>query len=168
MYVVYVKIILKKEDYPKCLVCKVGDAVQPTGLKISVLRELFSQWPKDKVDWLVADRNTVIYASPGAERKFGVGFGQPVTEHPFLHKALMSKRSLVEQHQTWQDDQLVSTTVVAVPMEGENVTDGYVLMYGVDNSPSVEKTGEITILTQEINRQTSSVAALQCFVSACF
>jgi len=138
------------------------------GLRITELQEIFSQWPNGKVDWLVANRNTVIYATPDAERKMGIGTGQHVAEHPFVNKALTSRRSLVEQYQTWQDDQLVSTTVVAVPMEIEDdVEDGSVLVYGVNNSPSVWKAEEITTLIQEINRQTSLVAALQTFVRGC-
>ncbi|MDP4159058.1 MAG: sensor domain-containing diguanylate cyclase [Bacillota bacterium] len=137
------------------------------GLRITELQELFSQWPNGKVDWLVANRETVIYASPDAERKLGIGLEQQVTKHPFVRKALMSRRSLVEEFQTWQDDQLMSTTVVAVPMEIEDAEDGSVLLYGVNNTPSVWKTEEITTLIKEINRQTSSVAALQIFVREC-
>ena len=137
------------------------------GLKITELQELFSQWPNDKVDWLVANRDTVIFASPDAERKLGLGSGQHVAEHPFVRKALMSRRSMVEQYQTWQEDQLVSTTVVAVPMEIDAVEDATVLIYGVNNSPSAWKAEEITNLIQEINRQTNSVAALQTFVRGC-
>ena len=58
----------------------------------------------------------------------------------------------------------MNTTVVAVPMEIDDVEDGSVLVYGVNNSPSVWKAEEITTLIQEINRQTSSLADLQTFV----
>lgn len=137
------------------------------GLRVTELQELFSQWPNSKVDWFMANRNGVIYASPDAERKMGIGLGQHVAEHPFVRKALVSGRSSVEQYQTWQDDQLVSTTLVAVPMDIDDVKNGSVLVYGVNDSPSVWKAEEINTLIQEINRQTSSVAALQTFVRGC-
>lgn len=137
------------------------------GLKISELRDLFSLWPKSKVYWLVANHNTLIDASPDAERKLGIGFGQQVTEHPLIHKAFISRRPLVEQYQIWQDDQLVSTTVVAIPMEDGDMEDSYVLIYGVDNPPSDEKTEEIMTLIREMNRATSSVKALEIFVRSC-
>lgn len=137
------------------------------GLRITELQELFSQWPNSKVDWFVVNRNGVIYASPDAERKMGIRLGQHVAEHPFVRKVLMSGRSSVEQFQSWQDDQLVSTTLVAVPMDIDDVENGAVLVYGVNESPSVWKAEEITTLIQEINRQTSSVAALQTFVRGC-
>ncbi|HBW35711.1 sensor domain-containing diguanylate cyclase [Desulfosporosinus sp. BICA1-9] len=141
--------------------------MQTRGLRITELQELFSQWPNGPVDWLVANRDKLIYASPDAELKLGLRSGQHVAKHPFVRKAVMSRRSLVEHYQTWQDDQLVSTTVVAVPMEIDDVEDGSVLVYGVTNSPSVWKAEEIITLIQEINGQTSSVAALQTFVRGC-
>ncbi|KJS46877.1 MAG: hypothetical protein VR66_22970 [Peptococcaceae bacterium BRH_c23] len=52
-------------------------------------------------------------------------------------------------------------------MEIDDVEDGSVLVYGVTNSPSVWKAEEIITLIQEINGQTSSVAALQTFVRGC-
>ena len=60
------------------------------GLRITELQELFSQWPDGKVDWLVANRHTVSYATPDAERKLGIGLGQNATEHPLVRKALMN------------------------------------------------------------------------------
>lgn len=137
------------------------------GLRITELEKIFSQWPNNKVYWLVANKNNVIYASPDAKRKLGIGFEQHVMEHPLIRKALMGRRTFVEEYQTWQDDQLVGTKVVAVPMEVEDVDDGYVLLYGVDNSPLAEQIGEITSLIQEINYQTSTEAALKIFVQGC-
>ncbi|MTI84853.1 MAG: GGDEF domain-containing protein [Firmicutes bacterium] len=141
--------------------------MKPMGLRLTELEQIFSQWPNSKVYWLVANKNTVIYASPDAQRKLGIGFGQPVMEHSLMRKALISRRTFVEEYQTWQDDQLVSTKVVAVSMEFENVDGGYVLLYGVDNSPLAEQIGVVATLIQEINRQMSTEAALQIFVQGC-
>jgi diguanylate cyclase (GGDEF)-like protein len=137
------------------------------GLRITEFEEIFSKWPNSKVYWLVANRNTVIYASPDAQRKLGIGFGYPVMEHPIMCKALITRRTVVEQYQTWQDDQLVSIQLVAVPIEDEDVDNGYVLLYGVDNFSLAEKTEEVTTLIQEINRQTSTETALQILVQGC-
>ena len=141
--------------------------MNPMGLRLTELEGIFSQWPNSKVYWLVANKNIVIYASPDAQRKLGIGTGQQVMEHPLMRKALMSRRTFVEEYQTWQGDQLVSTKVVAISMEVEDVDDGYVLLYGVDNSPLAEQTEEVTTLIREINRQTSTEAALKIFVQGC-
>jgi len=141
--------------------------LNPMGLRLTELEGIFSQWPNSKVYWLVANKNIVIYASPDAQRKLGIGTGQQVMEHPLMRKALMSRRTFVEEYQTWQGDQLVSTKVVAISMEVEDVDDGYVLLYGVDNSPLAEQTEEVTTLIREINRQTSTESALKIFVHGC-
>ncbi len=137
------------------------------GLRLTELEEIFSQWPNNKVYWLVANKTSVIYASPDAERKLGIQFGQQVMEHPLMRKALNSKRNFTEEYQTWHHDQLVSTKVVAVSLEVEDTDDSYVLLYGVDNAPLAEQTGEITTLIQKINGQTNVEAALQIFVQGC-
>ena len=141
--------------------------MQPWKLKVSELRDLFSLWPNGKVAWLVANWATVVFASPGAEQKLGLGFGQPVVDQPLLRKVLMSKRPIVEQHQTWHEGKLISTAVVAIPVEGDHVDEGAVLLYGVENSPAVEKIDGITALIQEMNGQKNPAAALQIFVSQC-
>jgi len=137
-------------------------------ITINKLGELFDQCSnKTKAYWLVANQNNVIYASPDAEDKLGLLQGMQVMKHPLINKAFESKKKMVENYQTLQNGLLVNTTVTALPIKPEDTDDSYVLLYGVENFSVAEKTERVTTLIQEINRQTSTEAALKIFVQGC-
>ncbi len=111
------------------------------------------------VEWVLADRQQVVYISAGGPKILDLAVGTPVANHDVLSEVLQKGVRLVKRYVVQRDEVNFEGILVAIPLQeqGQPVTGA--LLYISPDTEGFNPAGILDLL-QEMNRENDMEAAL--------
>ncbi|MHB8125771.1 MAG: sensor domain-containing diguanylate cyclase [Desulfitobacteriaceae bacterium] len=133
--------------------------VQSYSMCIKQILTVFSSIHNSDIEWVLTDRERVLYTTAAAEQVLGITIGMHCKDHEFLKDVIEKETKIILNRNIWQNKTKYNNTVVGIPLKEESGEISGAIIYTANNH-SLLKPEDILEVLQEMNREKDLEAAL--------
>ncbi len=134
--------------------------IQPYILSIKQIHTIFSSIYNKDVEWVLTDRERVLYATAAAEQVLDISVGMLCKDHELLKEVLEKETKVILRRNEWRKNMNFNSTLVGIPLKEESGEVSGVIIYTATDH-NMLKPEDILELLQEMNHEKDLEAALQ-------